>query len=142
MQYLTKKKFIKFDSVWKRTFLAEHKRKTGKYSDGSSDWVTLAWQKNEVWWGENARVRYEAQAVPVESFLRTDIWSAKLFDEKPTIDELWEMVGDAVYLACFTPELAWTFVITHEDHPTRFIYSEKLRDADFGSDFTSGPWLP
>ena len=136
MEYLTKTEFIKMNGRWKRVFLEELKRTTGKYSrggDGRSDWVLLAWLKSDVWWGGNAVSRYEEQLVPEEAFLWTDSWRAKLVCEKPSLDELWSILdqgADAVYYAAFVPGNPWTFILTHEDLPTRYIYSEKRFDFE------------
>ena len=132
MDILTKTEFIKMNGLWKRVFLEEQKRTTGKYSrGGDSDWVLLAWLKSDVWWDGNAVARYEGQPVPEEAFLWTDTWSAKIAGEKPSLDAFWSILNegvDAVYYAVLAPGNPWTFVLTHEDLPARYIYSEKSFD--------------
>ena len=128
MEHLRKKEWIKIDSIWRRTFLVEVKEETGYYTkaaDGRADWVVLAWVKNDVWWDLEAKSRYDSQPVPEELFIWTDEWHAVLLKEKPSIESLWEYLSDAVYLAAFTPDVSWTFILTHEDHPCRYIFSEK-----------------
>ena len=141
MQYLTKKEYFKIDALWKRIFLEDVKKSTGKYTragSGRSDWVILAWLRDDVWLDASAVSRYEAQAVPDLLYVWTDEWYAKVSERKLNLDELWGLLeegADAVYLASFSTGISWTFVITHEDLPCRYIYSEKASEEEVDFDF-------
>ena len=136
MQYLTKKEYTRLDGLWKRTFLEDAKKATGKYSKagtGCSDWVILAEIKNNVWLNASAVARYDAQVVPEELYLWTDTWYARLFREKPSLDKLWIFLNegaDAVYATCLSTNICWTFILAHEEFPCQYIYSEKSSDED------------